>query len=135
MKGQYTGFYKYSERIQKNLPREQTFFEINITEVNEPIFYGTVQDEPGGPPGTGTITGELVEDKIFFIKQMAIASSIALDGQQRTYNTRHPKIYYQGIKTGEIFTGTWKIKFGFIFVGLIPIPIIPTSGTWEMREK
>jgi hypothetical protein len=135
MKGQYIGFYKYHPRVQERLSRGQTFFDINITEADGDNFFGTVKDEPAGQPGTGTITGVASADKISFIKQMSIATSITADGQNRTYNSRHPKIYYEGVFADNKFQGTWKIKFGFIFAGLIPIPVIPTTGTWEMRKK
>jgi hypothetical protein len=136
MKGHYTGFYKYdSERIQKKLSREQTFFNIDITEIDGENFSGAVKEESIGQPGTGTIMGMLNGDTISFIKQMSIAASITPDGQQKIYNTKHPKIYYKGSYSDGKYKGTWKIKFGVIFVGFIPIPIPPTSGTWEMRKK
>jgi hypothetical protein len=136
MKGQYTGFYKYdNERVQQKLSRDQTFFDIDVTEVNGEKFFGTLKEEAVGQPGLGSIIGELSGDTISFIKQMNVAAGIKSDGQLKTYNTRHPKIYYKGIYEKEKFVGSWKIKFGFIFVGLLPIPIPPISGTWEMRKK
>ena len=69
--GQYQGFYKYAnERINQNLGRQQTFFDIDISEVDGENFYGTVKEEPVGQPGTGTITGLLSADNISFIKQI-----------------------------------------------------------------
>lgn len=136
MKGQYTGFYKYdNKRIDNILGRTQTFFDIDITEVEDGKFYGTVQDEPIAKTGPGIISGELIGEQIFFIKQMAIRTIMTDDGQQKSFNKRHPKIYYKGIKVDNKFKGTWKIKFGFIFIGIIPIPMATTRGTWEMRIK
>ena len=135
-RGKFVGFYKYNnERIQKNLSRDQTFFDIEIKEVDGEYFFGSVKEEPVGQPGIGTINGVMIADKISFIKQMSIAASITREGQSKTYNTRHPKIYYEGYYADNKFKGTWKIKFGFIFVGLLPIPIPPTSGIWEMERK
>jgi hypothetical protein len=136
MKGQYTGFYKYdSETLQKVLARDQTFFDIEIQEFDGEMFSGKVREEAGGQPGPGTITGHLHGNNISFIKQMDIAATIWPDGSVKTHNARHPKIYYSGTHADGKFTGTWKIKFGFIFAGFFPIPIVPTSGTWEMRKK
>lgn len=136
MKGKYLGFYKYNnERVHNKLGRSQTFFDLEITGIEGDNFWGTVEDEPIGQPGTGTITGVLKGGNISFIKQMSVAASITADGSLKTYNSKHPKIYYNGIYTDGKYKGTWKIKFGFIFSGLIPIPIPPISGIWEMRLK
>lgn len=31
--------------------------------------------------------------------------------------------------------GTWRFKFGFIWFGIIPIPVIPSKGNWSMSKK
>jgi hypothetical protein len=137
MEGIYTGFYKYdSERIQQKLGRSQTFFDLEISEVDGDKFGGTVQEESVGQPGPGTITGELKGNHISFVKQMDIACAITPDGGQKTYNSKHPKIFYDGVLLPDgKYVGNWKIKFGFLFIGILPIPIPTTSGTWEMRRK
>jgi len=136
MKKHYTGFYNYNNlRIQEKLGREQTFFELEISITNGDAFSGTVQEEIIGQPGTGIVKGRLKGDTISFVKQMSVAASILPEGQLKTYNTKHPKIHYRGKLENGTFSGSWKIKFGFIFVGFLPIPIPPISGNWEMREK
>jgi len=111
MIGQYEGFYKYdNERIQQSLSRDKTIFYLDISEFDGNEFYGMVRDEPRGQPGKGTIYGELKGDKISFIKQMQIAASILPDGKNKVYNTRHPKIYYEGILSEGKYIGTWRIN-------------------------
>lgn len=137
MKGLYKGFYKYDkERIQKIVAHDMTLFHINITEVDGLTFTGEIKDDTntGGTPGTGTITGVLNGNKIEFTKQMPIASIISADGKIKTLNKKHRKIYYEGRKSGDIFKGTWKIPFGFLLVGILPIPMAKTTGTWEMEK-
>ena len=135
-KGQYSGFYKYDNiNIQRNLGRDQTFFEIDITEIDGQSFCGTVRDEPIGQPGIGTIKGRYKGNKIYFIKQMQIAQIMLPDGQVKTSNKMHPKIYYEGIVSEDRFEGTWKIKFGFILKEILPLIGIKTTGSWEMRKK
>jgi hypothetical protein len=136
-KGHYTGFYKYNkERIQKIIAHDKTLFFIDINDTDGEKFSGTIQDDinTGGTPGIGTITGKINGDKIFFVKQMPIAAIITND-VQKNFNKKHRKIYYDGIKSDGIFKGTWKLKFGFIFFGLLPILIAETRGTWEMKKK
>lgn len=135
MIGKYKGSYIYSnERIQQSLSRDKTIFNIDITEFDGVNFVGTVNEEPCGQPGTGSIHGKIENNTISFIKQMQIAASITPEGKVKTYNSRHPKIYYEGKLVEDVYSGTWKIKFGFIFVGILPIPIPPTSGKWEMGK-
>ena len=137
MIGKYKGFYKYDkQKIQKSISHGVTFFFLEITETNGDKFIGTVEDDKntGGTPGTGVISGELIGDKISFIKQMPIASFVA-NGQMKTFDKKHPKIYYEGVKIDEKFIGTWKIKFGLLMVGLLFLLGAKTTGTWEMEKS
>lgn len=139
MKVKYKGFYKYdNERIQKYVAHDKTLFAVEITDVINGKFSGNVEDDisTGGRPGVGKVSGEISGDKISFIKQMPVASSFGKGGKENNRNTKHPKIYYSGVAVGQNkFEGRWQIKFGIIFNGLIPIPVIPTSGIWEMEKE
>jgi hypothetical protein len=137
MKGLYKGYYKYDKQsAQKNISLGVTFFFIEITESDGKKFMGTAQDDifSGGTPGIGIISGKLMGDKITFIKQMPIASFV-IDGQKENFDEKHPKIYYEGIKTDDKFTGTWKIKFGLFKEGLLLLLGARTTGTWEMEKS
>ena len=139
MKGKYRGYYRYdNERIRNYIGFEKTFFDIEIEEENNTNFRGMVQDDKvsGGQEGFGIIIGTIDGASISFTKQMSTASSFGQGGKVNTYHTKGPKIYYSGVKTPNgSYRGVWKIKFGFIFNGIIPTPVLPTTGEWEMQEK
>jgi hypothetical protein len=136
MKGQFTGFYKYDNKFaDKLLGREQTFFEIEITEDDGANFYGTVKEEEVGHPGIGTITGIKHGNEISFIKQMPTAGRLGMDGQIKYHNRNHPKLYYSGSYIDDRYVGIWKMKFKIYFEGIVPIITPPSTGTWEMRKK
>ncbi len=126
MLGKYTGFYKYNnERVNQILSRDQTFFEINILFEEGEYFAGELKDEPIGQPGTGVLNGTLKGDAISFIKHMPTSFSFKADGHIRETKSKHPKIYYEGTFINGKFKGTWKIKFGFIIQGFLPILVVP----------
>jgi hypothetical protein len=135
MIGKYTGFYKYNNiRAQRMLGREQTFFDIEIIEFDGETFSGEVQEEPVGHQGKGTITGKLIGNNLTFIKQMPTKAVLTPNGEIKTYNKPHPKLFYKGILVDKKFIGTWTLKSGLDFFGLFSFPI-NTHGTWEMRKK
>jgi hypothetical protein len=139
MNGKYRGFYRYDNtRVQTSIGFDKTYFRIDITKDLENEFNGTVEDDlsSGGTPGIGRVVGKCQEGVISFIKQMPIASAITVTGEKKTFNARHPKIHYEGIELEPgRFQGTWRIKFGFIFIGLIPVPVSRMSGKWEMTRS
>jgi len=137
MIGHYKGYYEYDKKsITNNVSHGVTFFFVDITDTDGKKFTGTVQDDAftGGTPGIGKISGELIGNRITFIKQMPIASFI-VDGQMRNFDKNHPKIYYTGIKTDRKYKGTWKIKLGLFNDGLLFLLGARTSGTWEMEKS
>jgi hypothetical protein len=139
--GHWVGQYKfYKEAHQKMSGFESTNFEIEITKVDNNNFIGKVQDDlsTGGTEGIGEIIGKVTGEKIEFFKQMPIMTLlIGKDGTRKTLNKKHRKIYYQGIFSSDrkSISGHWRFKFGFIWFGLIPIPVNPTKGTWTMKLK
>lgn len=139
--GHWIGQYKYDkEKDQKLIGFDSTFFEIEITKVDNNNFYGIVQDDltTGGSEGIGEIYGKINNDKIEFIKQMPVVSLIVGEnGERETLNQKHPKVYYSGTFSSDkkTISGQWRFKFGFIWLGIIPFPIMPTKGTWTMKLK
>jgi hypothetical protein len=139
--GHWIGQYKFDKEVhQKMSGFDSTNFEIEITKVDNNNFIGKVQDDlsTGGTEGVGEIIGKVSGEKIEFIKQMPIMTLlVGKDGTRKTLNKKHRKIYYQGIFSSDkkSIAGQWRFKFGFIWFGLIPIPIVPTKGTWAMTLK
>ena len=116
----------------------QTNFDIEITSVDKNNFIGKVQDDlsTGGTEGVGEITGNVVGENVHFIKQMPIMTlMIGKDGTRKTFNKKHRKIYYSGTFSSDrkSISGQWRFKFGFLWIGFLPIPVIPTKGTWTMK--
>ena len=139
-KGHWTGQYKYGkETIQKATGFAGTNFDIEILSIENDNFVGTVKDDlsTGGTKGIGEIVGKVVGENIEFIKQMPVMTSINKDGTMKTYNKKQRKIYYSGTfsKDGKSISGEWRFKFGFVWIGFIPIPIPPTKGIWIMKLK
>jgi hypothetical protein len=139
--GYWIGEYKFDKEVhQKMSGFDSTNFEIEITKVDNCNFSGKVQDDlsTGGTEGIGEIIGKVSGEKIEFIKQMPVMTlMVGKDGIRKKLNKSHRKIYYQGIFSGDrkSISGKWRFKFGFIWFGLIPIPVTPTKGTWTMKIK
>ena len=139
--GHWTGQYKFDKEVhQKMTGFDSTNFKIEITSVENNIFFGRVQDDLtiGGTEGIGEIQGKVSGDAVKFVKQMPIMTlMVGKEGTRKTLHKKHRKIYYSGTFSSDrkSITGQWKFKFGFIWVGFIPIPITPTKGTWTMKLK
>ena len=139
--GHWIGQYKFDKEVrQKMTGFDITNFEIEITIVENNNFVGKVQDDltTGGTEGIGEIVGKISGEKIEFIKQMPIMTLlIGKEGTRKTINKKHRKIYYSGTFSSNrrSISGQWRFKFGFIWFGLIPIPVIPTTGSWTMKLK
>ena len=137
--GHWTGQYKFDKEFhQKMNGFEGTNFEIEITAVDNNNFVGKVQDDlaSGGTEGIGEIEGKVIGDKIEFVKQMPVMTLlVGKKGTRKTFNKKHPKIYYSGTFSSDKknISGQWRFKFRFFWFGLIPIPAIPTKGTWTMN--
>jgi len=136
MKGKYKGYYKYDNpKAQKQIKHEKTFFNIEITEFDNGKILGFVEDdiETGGTPGKGVIKGKKNGNEFFFIKEMPTAAFL-INGEMKTYDKKHPKIYYKGIVNDNKIEGEWKIKLGFFMSGLMILLGTKTTGTWMMEK-
>ena len=139
--GQWTGFYSFSNsKINKMRGFEKTSFDIQILECIDNKFKGTVQDDlaTGGAEGTGDIIGQIQKDRIDFVKSLPVLTLIIdKKGTRKTLNQKHPPIYYTGIlsKDKHTATGTWRFKFGIVWLGIIPMPIWPYKGIWSLTFK
>ncbi len=114
-------------------------FEIRITQVRGKRFTGTVRDnnEQGGTPGIGTITGTWTEDGVMFTKKMPVAQGYTPDGTPYTDETKpHRPLYYHGefSRSRKQLTGIWYFKNGWAWKGLIPYRVGYGSGTWVMKK-
>ena len=138
IKGNWKGQYKYNLKAHPDIKGlEATNFEIEILSIVNEYFTGSVQDDlkTGGTEGIGEITGTITGNKIEFTKQMPVKTVLFNKRLGRkTFNKKHPPIYYSGTfsEGGKTVSGTWKFKFGFLWIGIFPIPMPPTSGTWTM---
>jgi len=139
--GHWAGQYKFDKEVhQKMVGFDSTNFDIEITSVDNNSFIGKVQDDltTGGTEGVGEIVGKISGDKVEFVKQMPIMTlMVDKNGTRKTLNKRHKKIYYSGIFSTDrkTISGEWTIKLGFIWVGFIPVPVLPMKGTWTMKFK
>ena len=139
--GHWIGQYKFDKEVhQKMTGFASTNFEIEITYVDNNNFFGTVQDDltTGGTEGIGDIQGKVTGDVVEFVKQMPVMTLlIGKNGTRKTLNKKHRKIYYSGTFSSDkkSISGQWRFKFGFIWFGLIPIPVTPTKGTWTMKLR
>ena len=137
MVGIWIGTYKMGKgRLPKERRGGITKFILEITEFDGKRFSGFVEDdlESGGTKGRGEISGEIVNGKVNFIKQMPIATYHLKDEGRIEENKPHRKIYYSGILKENTIQGSWRFKFGF---GRIKgrIAFFPASkGIWEMRK-
>src|ERR1700753_236375 len=99
VKGNWKGQYKYDNKIHERLLGfEATNFQIDITDINDKQFTGSVFDDvaTGGMDGVGKIVGEVIGNKIEFVKQMPVMMMIDTKGTRRTLNKKHRDIYYTG---------------------------------------
>jgi hypothetical protein len=139
LKGKWKGSYTFSDnRVNKARGFDNTLFEIEITSVDGNQFSGIVQDDQttGGMEGIGTIKGTLDEGTIHFVKQMPVMTLLMNKaGQRKTLPKKHRPIYYTGTisEDGTSIAGTWKFKPGIVWMGLFPMPMVTSKGTWSMR--
>lgn len=139
--GQWTGNYSFdNDKISKARGFEKTFFEIEILSVSDKMFTGEIQDDltTGGTEGIGEILGKITGNGIDFVKLMPVLTLlVGKNGTRKTYNKKHRPIYYTGqfSSDGQTVGGTWRFKFGFIWIGIFPVPIMPCKGIWSMTRK
>jgi hypothetical protein len=139
--GQWSGYYSFLDKeITKIRGFEKTYFDIQILTVNDNTFTGKVQDDlsSGGTEGIGEINGKIQGDRIDFVKTMPIMTVIIdKKGTKKTSNRKHRPIFYTGFFSSEdnTVTGTWRFKFGFVWLGIVPVPVRPSKGVWSMTLK
>lgn len=136
MIGEWFGHYKYSNKeLQNKVGVDKTYFRINILTFQDNKFTGTVEDDKNtrGTPGIGDIVGEIIDEKISFIKQMPVHATINAKGETIIQNKKHMPIYYSGILAddGKMINGKWEFKIPFIFKLLFPGK---WHGTFEMEK-
>ena len=139
LKGKWKGSYTFSDN-QVNIARgfDHTLFEIEITTIDGNLISGIVQDDmaTGGMQGVGTIVGTLDEGTIHFVKQMPVMSLLMnRQGLRKTLPKKHRPIYYTGniSKDSTSVEGTWKFKPGIVWMGLFPMPMVSSKGSWSMQ--
>ncbi len=138
IKGKWKGHYKYDRKSVEELRGiDQTGFMIDIISTDGEFFAGTVRDDQktGGTEGIGEINGKLIGDQVAFIKQMPVLTVLVQKGTRKTFDRKHPPIYYTGTLSddGKSVRGQWKINFGFVWMGIIPVPMMPMTGTWMAK--
>lgn len=139
--GHWSGFFKFNnQNMTKARGFERTFFDLEIVSINGNEFSGRVQDDKatGGMEGLGEVVGRIEGDRIEFVKTMPKMTLIVdQKGTRKTLDKKHRPIYYSGqiSNDGQSAKGTWRFKFGIIWMGIIPMPMPRSSGTWEMTKK
>jgi hypothetical protein len=141
MRGAWKGTYTYGMPDQyKDEWLQKVGFMIRITDVQGQNFTGTVEDdqETGGTPGTGKITGRFTERQIWFDKDMPIYAYIDEKGEHvRDSGKKHPTIAYEGqFSGGKLFCGgTWRFKKKrLIWRGIIPHWVSGGTGRFSMEK-
>lgn len=137
MTGTWIGTYKHeSKRIPESRRNQITAFKIVIHQFDGINFTGEVEDdiETGGTRGKGIIEGQIVRNKINFIKLMPIQTFLLPDGSLKEENQPHRKIYYSGILDNNSIKGTWKFKFGIGKINNRLFLFLPNKGKWEMKR-
>lgn len=137
-KGHWKGHYSFSdERMNKIRGFARTNFEIDILKVENNAFSGTVKDDldTGGTEGIGEVNGKVKGDLIEFVKRMPVMTLLVdKKGNRKTFNRKHRPIYYTGTFSpdGKTIMGSWKFRFGFIWIGIVPVPVRASKGVWMM---
>jgi len=139
--GMWVGTYAYSDPqlYPPSFSKAPVEFEIVIERVQGDRFFGRVKDTSvtGGTPGTGTITGRVVDDAVEFVKQMPISQHYGINGKSTTNaNKPHRPLHYAGLfsRSKKQLTGTWRFKSGWLWKGLLPYRVSYGTGTWTMSK-
>ena len=140
MIGKWQGFYKHtSKSIPKEYRNKFIIFNIEIKEQTDKHFYGTVCDEEqnGGMQGEGIIEGQLNDSQITFVKKMPTETILMPDGKIKVTKRKHKDIIYQGEfdEAEQQYKGTWKIKLGISWIGILPILVGSNKGVWQMKKQ
>jgi hypothetical protein len=139
--GQWSGHYTFNdEKVNKIRGFENTFFEIEILSVKDNLFFGKIQDDlsTGGTEGIGQVSGKISGNRISFVKLMPVMTLLVGNkGTRKTLYKKHRPIYYNGqfSSDGQTVSGTWRFKFGFVWIGIIPVPVKPSTGVWTMTRN
>jgi hypothetical protein len=123
--GNWSGYYSFLDpEINKIRGFDKTNFDIQITTIKDNTFTGKIQDDlaTGGTEGIGEIIGQVNGDKVEFVKKMPVLTLLIDKKGQLS-------------KDKQTVTGTWRFKFGFVWLGIIPIPVRTSKGTWAMTFK
>ena len=140
MIGSWKGYYKYdNQTAQKVMGAELTHFTVVIHSFDGKFFEGTIRDDlsSGGMEGEGQIIGKIENCTVTFKKIMPKSTYVYKDGTRKTLDKRHPAIYYTGTiaRNKMSMEGNWKMKYQIVFLlGLIPFPVKPSPGTWNMSR-
>ena len=139
--GNWNGYYSFLDpEINKIRGFEKTNFNVQIIAVKDNKFTGKIQDDltTGGTEGIGEVIGQVNGDKVEFVKKMPVMTVLVdRNGTRKTSNKKHRPIYYTGQLSGDkqTITGTWRFKSGFVWLGIIPVRVRPSKGTWAMTFK
>jgi hypothetical protein len=139
--GNWSGYYSFFDPAMNKIRGfEKTNFDIQILTIKDNKFTGKIQDDlaTGGTEGVGEIIGQINGDKVEFVKKMPVLTLLVdKNGTRKTYNKKHRPIYYTGQVSSDkqTVTGTWKFKFGFVWLGIIPVPVRASKGNWTMTFK
>lgn len=131
----WTGEYQYDENKRIVSPLAPQKFLINIEEMQADQFWGTIIDEADNTE-TGKVEGRMEGNTIHFVKKMPRTYAFDEKNKLIRLSGKHPKVYYEGHWNEEngVFSGTWKMNFAIRFHGIMPIPLIALSGTWQMGK-
>lgn len=139
--GTWKGFYTYDIPDEfKDHKTQKVEFEIEISSVHENQFRGSVRDNisTGGTPGIGYVVGAFDNWQMTFEKNMPIHARIEKDGSHSLFkDKKHPAILYNGVfsRNKKVVNGIWRFKKKvLIWRGIIPLLIIPGTGTFSMEK-
>lgn len=141
MLGTWKGTYTYSIPDELKDDRlKEVGFTIQITSVQGSTFTGTVEDDQntGGTPGVGKITGRFTDYTVQFDKEMPVYSHLDKNGNHIQDSSRkHPTIVYKGEFGGakQYCLGTWHFKKKvLVWRGIIPVWASGGSGRFSMSK-
>lgn len=139
MKGRWIGKYWFSGKVPEIIKDKKTEFELEVQQYDNAIISGKIIDnvKMGGTKGVGEFLGTVEGNKIQFVKQMPVSTSILPNGTRIEEDKPHRPIYYKGTLDKEKGSakGTWKFKFGIGWVNGRIVVFPGTKGNWEMNKQ
>jgi hypothetical protein len=139
-KGQYVvHHYMFETGNEAPVPfvmRIKTLGEGRFLSLDRGLFEGISQDDPiiSKVAFHATINGSFDRNGLYMVKQYPLLIVQNAGGGVKTYEDRHPEIFFTGEFKGDHFTGNWYTNRTFRKIENRLCELMGMKGVWTMHK-